>query len=248
MAEIITLLIVLIVGFVAGFFDSVVGAGGLISVPSLIFLGLPPQIAIATDRFGILGQTLAALVKFWKAKKIVWKFVPILTIISIIGSIIGANILLNINQKILESVVGIVILILLPLIFLNKDLGITRSEMSKNKKIIGFVVYFLIMVFGAFFGQGTGPMIFFAFTYFLGFTMLEVLATNIIPWLALTISSLVIFALKGIIDYKIGIVLLIGMTVGGYIGAHIAIKKGNLWVKKLFVFLVVILCIKLLFF
>jgi len=78
--------------------------------------------------------------------------------------------------------------------------------------------------------------------------MLEVLATNIIPWLALTISSLVIFALNGIIDYKIGIVLLIGMTVGGYIGAHVAIKKGDLWVKRLFVFLVIISGIKLLFF
>ena len=68
MPEIITLLLVLLIGLVTGFFDSVVGAGGLISVPSLIFLGLPPQVAIATDRFGILGQTFAALVKFWKAK------------------------------------------------------------------------------------------------------------------------------------------------------------------------------------
>lgn len=248
MPEIITLLLVLIVGLVTGFFDSVVGAGGLISVPSLIFLGLPPQVAIATDRFGILGQTFAALVKFWKAKKIVWKFVPILTIISIIGSIIGTNILLNIDQKMLESVIGVFILILLPLIFLKKDLGIKRNEMSRNKKIIGLVIYFIIMTFGAFFGQGTGPMIFFALTYFMGFTMLEVLATNIIPWFALTISSLVIFALNGIIDYKIGIVLLIGMTAGGYIGAHVAIKKGDLWVKRLFVFLVIISGIKLFFF
>ena len=248
MPEIVTLLMVLIVGLVTGFFDSIVGAGGLISVPYLIFLGLPPQVAIATDRFGVLGQTFAALVKFWKAKKIVWKIVPILTIISIIGSIVGANILLNIDQKILESAVGVLIFILLPLIFLKKDLGIKRNEMSKNKKIIGLVVYFLIMTFGAFFGQGTGPMIFFALTYFLGFTMLEVLATNIIPWLALTISSLVIFALHGIIDYKIGMVLLIGMTVGGDIGALVAIKKGDLWVKRLFVLLVIISGIKLLFF
>ncbi|MBI4152111.1 sulfite exporter TauE/SafE family protein [Candidatus Woesearchaeota archaeon] len=248
MPEIFTLLVVLIIGLVTGFFDSVVGAGGLISVPSLIFLGLPPQVAIATDRFGILGQTLAALVKFWKAQKIVWKFVPILAVLSLIGSVIGANILLNIDQKILEIVVGVLILLLLPFIFWKRDLGITRNEMSKNKKIIGLVVYFLVMTFGAFFGQGTGPMIFFALTYFLGFTMLEVLATNIIPWLVLTLSSLVIFALNGIIDYKIGIVLLIGMTAGGYIGAHLAIKKGDLWVKRLFVFLVIGLGLKLLFF
>jgi len=59
------------------------------------------------------------------------------------------------------------------------------------------------MIFGGFFGQGTGPLIFYALTYFLGFTMIEVLATGIIPWFVLSISSLVIFGINGIIDYKI---------------------------------------------
>lgn len=248
MPEIITLLFVLLIGLVTGFFDSVIGAGGLISVPSLIFLGLPPQIAIATDRFGTLGQTFTALVKFWKAKKIVWKYVPILATIALIGSLIGANILLNTDPKILESVVGFLILVLLPLIFLKRDIGIKRAKMSKTKKIIGLAMYSVIMTFGGFFGQGTGPMIFYALTFFLGFTMIEVLATGIIPWFVLSISSLAVFALNGIIDYKIGIVLLLGMAIGGYIGAHIALKKGDLWVKRLFVLFVIILAAKLLFF
>lgn len=181
MVEIITLFLVLVIGLVAGFFDSVIGAGGLISVPSLIFLGLPPQVAIATDRFGILGQTLAALVTFWKAKKIVWRYVFIFSAISLIGSLIGATLLLNIDSKILESIVGILILILLPFIFLKRDLGIKRAEKNRGKKMIGIGVYSLVMVFGAFFGQGTGPLIFYTLTFFLGFTMIEVLGTNLIP-------------------------------------------------------------------
>ncbi len=248
MPEIVTLLIVLLVGVATGFFDSVIGAGGLISVPSLIFLGLPPQIAIATDRFGTIGQTLAALFKFWKAKKIVWTYVPVLAIIALVGSLIGANILLNIDPKILESVVGVIILVVLPLIFLKRDIGVKRFKTSKSNKIIGLAIYFFIMIFGGFFGQGTGPMIFYALTFFLGFTMIEVLATGVIPWFVLSISSLAIFALNGIIDYKIGIILLIGMAIGGYIGAHIAIKKGNQWVKTLFVMVVIISGMKLLLF
>lgn len=248
MPEIITLLLVLLTGIVAGFFDSTLGAGGLISIPSLIFLGLPPQIAIATDRFGTIGQTLTSLVKFWKAKKIVWKFVPILAFISLFGSLIGANILLNVNPKVLESVVGILILILLPLIFLKRDIGVQRTKMSNTKTVIGLIIYFFIMIFGGFFGQGTGPMIFYALTFFLGFTMTEVLATGIIPWFVLSLSSLLIFALNGIIDYKTGIVLLAGMGIGGHIGAHVALKKGDLWVKRLFVLFVIIFGVKLLFF
>ena len=89
-------------------------------------------------------------------------------------------------------------------------------------------------------------MIFYVLTFFLGFTMIEILATGIIPWFVLSISSLVIFALNGIIDYEIGIILLIGMALGGYIGAHMALKKGDLWVKRLFVLFVIIFGMKLL--
>ena len=248
MAEIIILLAALLIGLVTGFFDSIVGAGGLISVPALMFLGLPPQTAIATDRLGTIGQIVSVIAKFWRTKKIVWKYVPILAAISFVGSLIGANILLNTDPKIMETFVGVLILLLLPLLFLKKDIGIKQVKPSKRKVTAGLALYFLIMIFGGFFGQGAGPMIFYALTIFLGLTMLEILATDSIPWLVLSASSLVIFALNGIIDYEIGIILLIGMAIGGYAGAHLALKKGELWVKSLFVLFVIILGAKLLFF
>jgi uncharacterized protein len=66
MAEIITLVAVLIIGLLAGLVDAIVGSGGLISIPFLIFTGLPAQVAIATDRLGIIGQNLGSIPKFWK--------------------------------------------------------------------------------------------------------------------------------------------------------------------------------------
>lgn len=248
MQEIFIPLLVLFTGFATGFFDSVIGAGGLISVPALVFLGLPPQVAIATDRFGTIGQSITSFLKFWKAKKIVWKYVPVLATISLLGSIIGANILVNVDPKNLQKIVGILLVVLLPLIFLKQNLGVHQSQVSKSKTVVGLLIYFLLQTYGGFFGQGTGPLIFFALTYFLGFTMIEVLATGVIPWLVLSLSSLVIFTVNGIIDWRNGVILFIGMTIGGYIGAHIALKKGEVWVKRLFVLFVVISSIKLLFF
>ena len=248
MVEIITLLLVFLTGIAAGFFDSTLGAGGLVSVPSLVFLGLPAQVAIATDRFGTVGQTVAAMFKFGKAKKIVWKYVPVFAIISLLGSFIGANILLNINQEILQKVVGFLMVILLAFIFIKPNIGIRQNKVSKSKIILGLMIYFLIMVLGGFFGQGTGPLVFYTLTYFLGFTMIEVLATGIIPWFVLSLSSLIVFALSGIIDYRNGIVLLVGMAIGGYLGAHIALKKGNVWLRRLFIAFVIIAAIKLLLF
>ena len=248
MPELSTLFLIFITGLATGFFDSVIGAGGLISVPTLVFLGLPPQVAIATDRFGTIGQSFTAFLKFWKAKKIVWKYVFALSIISLAGSLLGANILVNVDPKILQKVVGVLLVILLPLIFLKKNIGLQQIETSKSRKIIGLALYFFIMIFGGLFGQGTGPLIFYTLTYFLGLTMIEVLATGVIPWFVLSLSSLIIFALNGIIDYKIGIVLLIGMAIGGYAGAHFAIQKGDVWIKRLFAAFVIVASIKLLFF
>ncbi len=248
MTELISLGLVLVIGLVTGFFDTIIGAGGLISVPALIFLGLPPQNAIATDRFGLLGQTLPTLYKFWKAKKILWKYVPILTVISLIGSIIGANILLNVEGKILQSIIGILLIILLPFIFIKQDIGIKQIKVSEFKKKLGLGIYFLVMIFAGFFGQGTWPFTTYALIFFLGFTMLETIGTGVIPWFVLSLSSVIIFALSGIIDYKIGIVLLIGMGIGSYIGAHVAIKKGDAWLKGIFVVFVIVSAVKLLFF
>tara|TARA_B100001971_G_C18029462_1_gene451751 strand:- start:128 stop:817 length:690 start_codon:yes stop_codon:yes gene_type:complete len=227
---------------------STVGGGGLVSIPFLIFTGLPPQVAIATDRFGSVGQALIAFYKFWKAKKIVWKYVAILSILSIVGSIIGANILLKTKSEILTNVIGIILILLLPFIFIKKDIGIKRKKVTRLKMIIGLVIYFLIQTFTGFFGGGTGTLIFYTLMIAFGYTIIEANATNNIPWILLAISSFIIFAINGIVDYKIGTILLLGMITGGYIGAHVAIKKGDKWVKTLFAVLVIISGIKLLFF
>jgi hypothetical protein len=80
-----------------------------------------------------------------------------------------------------------------------------------------------------------------------GLTVIESKATKTIPWLILSISSIIIFATNGIINYKIGSVMLIGMAIGGYTGTHIAIKKGEIWVKRLFLIFVIVSVLKLLF-
>jgi uncharacterized protein len=248
MSEIITLFYVFLIGIVASFFGTIVGGGTLLSIPFLIMVGLPPQVAIATERFGGIGQTIASFLKFFKSKKIVWKYVFGLTVISIAGSIIGSNILINIDPLILRNIVGSTILVLLPLIFLKRDLGIEHTVVSKRKIIIGSIIYFLVQIFAAFYGGGTGILIAYNLMFCFGLTILESTATKIIPWFFLSISSLIIFANKGIINYKMGAVMMVGMAIGASFGAHVALKKGNLWLKRLFVLFVIISVIKLLLF
>lgn len=248
MPEIVTLVLVFLVGAVASFFGSMVGGGSLLSIPFLIFLGLPPQVAIATDRFGGIGAATTAFFRFKKADKIVWKYIPLLSIISLAGALIGANILLSVNPEILQKVAGILLLTLLPFVFLKRDLGVKQIETSRIKKFFGAIVYFFIQTFTGFFGAGTGPFVFYTLMMGFGLSIIQAVATQILPLLILSVSSIMVFAFKGIINFEVGIILFVGMATGGYIGAHVALKKGSAWVKSLFVGLVVVAAVKLLLF
>ncbi len=247
MPELLHPILILLIGLATGFVDGTVGGGGLLSIPSLMLLGLPPQVAIATDRLGSLGETLASLSKYAKAKKIVWKYVPPLIILAIFNSFLGAKILFTIDPATVQKIVSALILVLLPLIFIKPNLGLEQIATSKWKKIIGFIIYFLLMILAATFGAGVGPLVAYAFMYFFGFTMITASATKILPYFFLSVSSVAIFARHGLIDYKNGVIFLIGMTIGGYLGAHTALQKGDRWVKRLFALVVVLSGIKLLF-
>lgn len=248
MSELAILISIFIIGIFASIFGAMIGGGTLISLPLFIILGLPPQVAIATERLGGLGQTLASFYKFARSKQIIWSHVLPLTIISVVGSVIGANVLLSINPTYLKNMVGILLLILLPLTFLKPNLGIIRNqEVGQAKILIGGFLYFLVQIFAAFFGGGTGILTTYTLMAYFGLTILESSATKIIPWFFLSTVSLYIFAQNGIVDYQKGAILFVGMAIGGYAGTHIAIKIGNIWIKRLFYAFVIISTMKLLF-
>ncbi|MEA2003921.1 MAG: sulfite exporter TauE/SafE family protein [archaeon] len=104
------------------------------------------------------------------------------------------------------------------------------------------------MIFGGFFGGGAGTLMFYILMYFFGFTIIQANATSIIPWFVMSITSLIIFIINGIVVYQVGISLFAGMLAGGYLGAHIAIRKGDRWVRIIFLAVVLASAVKILFF
>lgn len=242
------MIITFLIGVIASFIGASVGGGGLLVIPFLIFMGLPPQIAIATNKFGAIGLQFSSTVKYWKEKKINWKYVLPFSIIAIITSFIGANALLTIDKEILKNLVGIVLLIMVPIIYKNKKIGLKKRTVSFTQKITGYIFYFFSMFWSAFFGGGGGIFNRYVQMKFFGMKIIEASATNKLPLTILTIIATITFAIAGIIDYTYGVVLLAGMVVGGYLGARTAVKKGNTWVKKLFLVVIVVSAIKLLFF
>ena len=233
------------VGIFAGFIGAMVGSGGLITIPFLIFLGLPAHMAIATHKFGAVGLKIGALTKFRKTDKIKWEYILPFSIIGVISAFAGAKLLLWIDKDLLSNLVIVLLLAVLPIVFLKKEVGTIFQKKSKLHEGVGYVLFFLAMVFSAFFGGGAATFIIYILMMFFGFTIIQSSATAMLPALILNIIALVIFAYHGIVDYQVGFALFLGMMLGGRLGAITAIKKGNKWVKVIFVLVVIALIIKI---
>ncbi|MFH0830106.1 MAG: sulfite exporter TauE/SafE family protein [Candidatus Aenigmatarchaeota archaeon] len=248
--DILMLVATFFIGVASLFLGSVAGGGGgLLSLPFLIFMGLPPQIAIGTNRFGTLGH-LSTSYKFYKEKKIIFKHALPLAAVGIVGAFLGAQLLLQINEALLSKLVGGLILLMVPTLFLGlgKGRGLERKNVPEKRRLAGYAGYFFVAIYDGFFGAAAGLIAVYTLVLSLGYTFIEANALDKFAFLFALIPSLGLFMLSGIVNYEVGLVLLAGMLVGGYLGAHVAIKKGNKFVKLMFSVVVIASALKLLFF
>jgi uncharacterized membrane protein YfcA len=244
----IQIILTFIIGFIASFIASLGGSGGLLSIPFLIFIGLPANVALATNKCGSIGLCIGSIAKFTKEKKIMWEYAIPFSLMAVLAGFIGAKIMLSIDPNLLAKIIGFFILFTIPFMFISKDLGIKKKATTLTKKIIGTITYFALMVYGAVFGGGYNVFLIINYSVFFGATIIEANATDMVPWFFVSAVSLVMFAIAGIVNWTLGITIFFAMIIGGYVGAHVAVKKGDKWVKNAVVILLVLAAIKLIFF
>lgn len=242
------IIISLLAGIAAGFLGAVTGGGGILSIPALIFLGLPIDVAIATNRLAAFGIISAAIPQYQKAKKIQWKLALKFTPVAILGGLIGAKALIHINTSVLSLIAGALLLLMIPIVFLYSDRGIKPTSTSPSKKLVGYLIYFLIMIYGGFFGGGTTMLVIYVLLYCFGVTFIEANATAIVPWFFLSVAALIVFLMGGLVNFELGLPMMAGMYVGGTVGAKTALERGNAWVRAVFIAAIAASSIKLIFF
>lgn len=237
-----------LVGIAAGFMAAITGGLGILNIPALIFLGLPANSAIATNALATLGVIASSLPKYYKAKKVRVAVGLKLTPLAIIGGFIGAKVLVNTNVGVLETLVGILLLLLIPVILLNPNKGIKAVREGRNRVVFGYAIYFITMVYAGFLGAGAGTFAMYALVYFFGMTYLQAKSTISVPGIFLTLTTFFVFLGHGLINFKLGLPMTVGSYIGGAWGAQTALEKGDKWVRLVFVIVVILSGIKLLFF
>jgi uncharacterized protein len=241
----------LLIGVVNGFINVTGGGGGLITTPLLLAMGLNPYAALATSKFVPIGGLLTGGTKYYRAKiiKLNKSFLVLLFIVSI-GAVIAANLTLHINTLVLKYIIIFASsIILLLTIFSKNKKNISERSVEKVATPSFSVLFwsFIVSIYQGSIGIGGGIFLAFVFRKFMQYTYLESSALMSVLTVLIAFIAAVTFTIKGVVNYEYGLPLFIGSIVGGYLGAHIAIKKGEKLLKAITLLVSVALIIKVLF-
>jgi uncharacterized protein len=236
------IILLCIASFFAGFVDAIVGGGGLIQTPiSLLLLpNIPVANIIGTLKIpGISGTSFAAF-QYIKKVKLNWKMLFPMVIIAFAMSFFGSYLLVKVNNDFMKPILIFVLILVAIYTFFKKDFGQSFSKaIPENKMLIfGLLISLFIGFYDGFIGPGTGSFLVVALISFLGFDFLNASANAKLINVATNLGSITFFVIKGKIIWAIAIPMAICNAFGGWLGAKIAIKKGNEFIRIFFLIVV----------
>ena len=238
----IEIIALIVSGVLVGFINTLAGGGSIISLSILMFLGLPASIANGTNRIAILGQTLTAATSFKHQKVLELRKGIILGIPAIIGSMIGVWIAVDINEKVFEIAIAVIMLFMMFFILFKPDKFLYgRKELMEKK--IGFtqiLIFFLIGIYGGFIHVGVGYFLLAGIVVGAGYDLVKANAIKVLIILLYTPFTLVIFILDDQINWRYGLTMAIGTLVGAYIASRLAVRKGVNFVRWVIVIVILI--------
>ncbi len=233
--ELIHLAIVFTGGIVGGLYGSSVGSAGLLSLPILILLGIPPITAIATTKPAAFVLEIASAMRFYREKKLTNALLKkgiLLGIAVAIGSYIGANLVIETDERVVRVLLAAMLLLIFSLLLKKDSWGMKEKPMQRKHHIILIVASLLLGIYGGFFGFAFGTL--YAVTLVLsGHTFIQGTVIARVTGTIMSLTSTIVFVFSGLILYNYAIALAIGYGIGGWVGAGIGAKRGNKYIKTL---------------
>ncbi len=229
--DLLTLLF--LAALIAGFIDSISGAGGLIVLPVLMMAGLSPAQALATNKLqGVFGK-LSAVNYFWRHKMLNITAMKWLILASFIGAGIGAYVIQHVNSESLQQyipwLVGIIALYLL----FSPNIGDIDRRQRIKLGALTLVAVAVLSFYDGFFGPASGSFFAIFFVALLGYNLTKATAQTKVLLLVANISSLGVFIVGGSVMWRIGLVMAIGQWIGAHYGSRMVFHNGSKIIKPM---------------
>lgn len=221
----------------------ITGSTSLITVPVMLQFGIEPRTALATNMFALTFMSIGGTLPFIGKGIIKTERLPLLIILTLIASILGALLVLIIPSKSMPLIISISMIVVATLSIINRNAGVTPTDKipSQLGEIFGYVATFLLGIYGGFFSGGYITLLTAAYVMLFRMTFVQAIATTKFINIFSSLSATLIFMFQGVVDYKLGAILGLTMFIGGIIGGRISLKLSNVWLQRIYLTAVSIL-------
>jgi uncharacterized membrane protein YfcA len=234
------------IGFIASFLNTIGGGGSLFSVPILTFMGLPITMANATSRVALIAQNIFAVGGFKsKGVKLPWPYSLYLGVTSLVGGFVGSYLASFISDTLFNKIFAGVMLLAVAFIVYNPFQTEDKEKFDFKSQLIGSFLFFFIGVYGGFLQAGVGFLVIATLSTV---NKLSLVKTNYVKVFVATIYtgiSVIVFALEGKIKWQTGLILAIGHALGGWYASRWSVKAAEIWIKRIMLVTIVAMAIKL---
>lgn len=250
MNPIVEIIVLIGVGFIAGAINTLAGGGSLLTLPILIFLGLPPNIANGTNRIAILFQNVFTTAGFKSKGVVTFPFSIYVGISALFGSLIGAQIAVDIKGETFNKILAVImVIVVIYMVFQSKTKQQSIIEKTSGKQLwFSIFLFFFVGIYGGFIQAGVGFIMLLILSSVNNFSLVKSNAIKVTVVLIYTISAVAVFAYNDKINWKVGLTLAVGTSIGGWIASRWSVKKGDGLIRKFLIVMIVIMAIKLWFF
>jgi uncharacterized membrane protein YfcA len=236
--------------FLAGLIDAIAGGGGLISLPAYWSIGLPPHVALGTNKFSSCFGTLFSTINYFRAKMIDIPIAVSSAIMALLGSWLGASTALRISAGVLNYLLVILIPIVTVVSLLSRNMGYqNRSHLLRigYRITLGCIAGLVIGFYDGFFGPGTGTFLILIYATLMHYDFMKANGNTKVVNLASNVAALVTFLASGSIFLPIAIPGAICGISGNLIGSKLVILKGNKLIKQVFIIALLLLLTRIVY-
>ena len=215
----------LVSAFLSGLMDTIAGGGGIITVPALLLTGMPPALALGTNKLQASFGTFSAVLHFRHAGYLKLRTLYPGILSCLVGASLGTILVVLLPPNHLKPIVIVLLAGVILYGFLAKNL-VSRSRARMPKVFFYLLFGFGLGFYDGFFGPGTGSFWLVALTFLLGYSIKQATIEAKVYNFVSNIISLVWFLVAGHVAFMVGIIMGVGQYIGAWCGAKLVMKKG----------------------
>lgn len=220
---------------VAGFIDAIAGGGGLITIPALLSAGIPPAMALGTNKLQACGGSFSASLYFVRRKAVNLREVKLLILLTFIGASLGTVLVQMLDVNALKTLLPFLVLVIGIYFLFSPSLGEEDRKQRISYPLFSFTAAFGVGFYDGLFGPATGSFFTLAFVLLLGFNLTKGVAHAKVLNFTSNLASLIFFILGGAVLWKVGLIMLVGQFIGGNLGARMVVTRGKKIIRPLIV-------------